>query len=125
MQLAILRERDFRALKEPHMQLSPRSAAIATALIALAACSRDNNVLMGRVETDMGGHRVTVTDCYRFFGSPQLEKLGAGYYRYAPCKGSMVVMRGDTLFVNGFEHGTLAAGDSVTVDHGNVRINGQ
>ena len=104
---------------------TPRLAAIATALLALAGCSRDNNVLMGRVETDMGGHRVTVTECYKFLGSPKLEKLGAGYYRYAPCKGSEVVIRGDTLFVNGAQHGTLAAGDSVTVDRGKVRINGQ
>jgi hypothetical protein len=102
-----------------------RSAAIAASLFTLVACSHDNNVLMGRVETTMGGHRVMVTDCYQFFGTPKIEKLGEGYYRYAPCKGSMVVIRGDTLFVNGAEHGTLEAGDSVTVDHGTVRINGQ
>lgn len=107
------------------MNPMPRSAAIAAFLLTLVACSHDNNVMMGRVETSMGGHRVTVTDCYRFFGSPEVEKLGEGYYRYAPCKDSLVVIRGDTLFVNGVEHGTLAPDDSVTVDHGKVRINGQ
>ena len=92
--------------------------------LALAACSRSNNVLLGRVETDINGHRVAVTDCYQFFGIPQAQKLAEGSYRYAPCKDAMVTIQGDSLFVNGTSYGDLGASDSVTVDHGKVLING-
>jgi hypothetical protein len=103
----------------------PRSVAILlAAAFTLAACSRSNNVLLGRVEADLGGHRVAVTDCYQFFGIPEPQKLGEGSYRYAPCKDTTVDIQGNELFVNGASHGELAAGDSVTVDHGKVLING-
>lgn len=92
--------------------------------LALAACSRSNNVLLGRVETDINGHRIAITDCYQFFGIPEAQKLGEGSYRYAPCKDSVVTIQGDSLFVNGIAFGDLAAGDSVTVEHGKVRVNG-
>ena len=34
-------------------------------LCLLAACSRSNNLLLGRVEAKVGTHDVVVTDCYR------------------------------------------------------------
>lgn len=102
-----------------------RCIAIVFVLLALAACSRSDNVLLGRVETDMGGHRVAVTDCYRFFGIPKAQKLGEASYRYAPCKDTIVVIQDGELFVNDTAYGDLGSGDSVTVDHGKVLINGK
>lgn len=106
------------------MRSIDRRIAILPALLTLAACSRDNNVLMGRVEVDIAGHRVAVADCYRFFGTPVAQRIGAASYRYAPCKDSMVEIQGNELFVNGTAYGELAAGDSVTVNHGKVLVNG-
>ncbi len=109
------------------MNVSSRHlTAIVLAAIALScsACSRDNNVLMGQLETDMGGHHVVVTNCRQFFGAPKPTKFAATSYRYAPCKDSVVVIQGDTLFVNGLAQGTLAAGDTVIVDQGKVKIHG-
>lgn len=85
-------------------------------------CSRDNNVLMGQVETDMGGHHVVVTNCRQFFGTPKPTKFAATSYRYAPCKGSVVVIQGNSLFVNGLAQGRLSPGDTVIVDQGKVKI---
>jgi hypothetical protein len=106
------------------MSPASRSVTIAAALLTLAACSRSNNVLLGRVEADINGHRVAVTDCYQFYGIPEPQKLGEGSYRYAPCKDSVVTLQGNSLFVNGTAYGDLAADDSVTVNHGKVLING-
>lgn len=103
---------------------NPIAALCAAAMLLSSACSRDNNVLMGQLETDMGGHRVVVTNCRQFFGTPKPTKFAATSYRYAPCKGSVVVIQGDTLFVNGLAQGTLAAGDTVIVDQGKVKIHG-
>lgn len=102
-----------------------RRIAVACIVLLPSACSRSNNVLLGRVEADINGHRVAVTDCYRFFGIPQVQKLAEGSYRYAPCKDVDVAIQGNELFVNGTAYGDLAADDSVTVDHGKVLINGK
>ena len=42
-----------------------RILALCAAALFLAACSQENNLLMGRVEAAAGTHRVVVTDCYR------------------------------------------------------------
>ena len=101
-----------------------RCLPVALVLLALAACSRSNNVLLGRVEADINGHRVAVTDCYQFFGIPEPQKIGQGSYRYAPCKETVVTIQGNSLFVNGTAYGDLGPDDGVTVDHGKVLING-
>jgi hypothetical protein len=106
------------------MKTTSRLAAIASAVLTLAACSRSNNVLLGRVEADINGHRVAVTNCYQFFGIPEPQKFGEGNYRYSPCKGTTVALQGNSLFVNGTAYGDLGPEDSVTVDNGKVLING-
>ena len=87
----------------------------------LAACSRDNNLLMGRVEAQVGTHRVVVTDCYRT-SAPQPQKLadqdGLPVWRYMPCRDADVWIRGEQLSVNGKEYGRLNPADGVLVDHG-------
>lgn len=100
---------------------------IIAAAILIAACSRSNNVLLGRVEAKVGSHTVVVTDCYRT-RVPAPEKLantpdGKPSYRFAPCRDAEVLIRGDELVVNGRSYGLIHEGDSITVDHGEVLIN--
>jgi|GEM_PF-729257 len=93
------------------------------------ACSRSNNLLLGRVESTVAGHRIEVTDCYRTnVPSPrQLPDLpdGKKVYEFMPCRDADVVIRGDELIVNGSSYGVLKQGDVITVDHGKVLINEQ
>jgi hypothetical protein len=91
----------------------------------LAACSRSNNLLFGRVEAAVGGHTVVVTDCYRTSVPPprQYEDLGRPAYRFTPCRDADVLIRGEALTVNGQSYGILNPGDDVLVDHGVVKIN--
>jgi hypothetical protein len=90
----------------------------------LAACSRSNNLLLGRVETTVGGHTVVVTDCYRTRVPPpqQFEDLGRPAYRFTPCRDADVLISGEALTVNGQSYGRLNPGDDVLVDHGVVKI---
>jgi hypothetical protein len=96
-------------------------------LLACTACSRSNNLLLGRVEAQVGGHTVVVTDCYRT-SVPRPEQVSgpagsAGTYRFVPCRDADVTISAGNLMVNGQTYGTLAAGDTVVVDHGKVLIN--
>jgi hypothetical protein len=107
----------------------PRIFAACLAAAALfAACGRSNNVLLGRVEAQVGGHTVVVTDCYRT-GVPAPQKIEATAdgereaYRFTPCRDADILIRGEELSVNGKRYGRLRPGDSVTVDHGKVLIN--
>jgi hypothetical protein len=95
------------------------------AVALLAACSRSNNLLFGRVEAAVGGHTVVVTDCYRTSVPPprQYEDLGRPAYRFTPCRDADVLIRGEELTVNGQSYGSLNPGDDVLVDHGVVKIN--
>ena len=95
------------------------------AVAFLAACSRSNNLLFGRVEAAVGGHTVVVTDCYRTSVPPprQYEDLGRPAYRFTPCRDADVLIRGEELTVNGQSYGSLNPGDDVLVDHGVVKIN--
>ena len=96
----------------------------ALALCWLAGCSRSNNLLMGRVEAQVGGHKVVVTDCYRT-SAPGPEQLPDSVWRYTPCRDADVWIRGDQLEVNGKTYGRIGPADSVLVDHGVVSINGK
>jgi hypothetical protein len=91
------------------------------------ACSRSNNLFLGRVEATVGGHLVEVTDCYRTSVPPpqQLQDLtdGKHVYHFTPCRDADVLIRGDELSVNGTSYGALKLGDVVTVDHGRVLVN--
>jgi len=94
-------------------------------VLACSACSRSNNLLLGRVEATVGSHTVVVTDCYKTSFTPP-EKLGGTSeqsYRFAPCRDSDVLIRNEELIVNGSSYGLLNQADAVTVDHGKVLIN--
>ena len=105
-----------------------RLACILVACIVMQfACSRSNNLLLGRVESTVAGHRIEVTDCYRTsVPSPrQLPDLpdGKKVYEFMPCRDADVLIRGDELIVNGSSYGVLKQEDVITVDHGKVLIN--
>ncbi len=89
--------------------------------MGLAACGPTNNPLFGRVEATVGGYQVVVTDC-RSFSLPQVETVEEGGQRFAPCKDSVVTVKGDELFVNGEGYGQLTRGDRVLVEHGKVHV---
>ena len=96
-------------------------------IVMQCGCSRSNNLLLGRVESTVAGHRIEVTDCYRTsVPSPrQLPDLpdGKKVYEFIPCRDADVLIRGEELIVNGTPYGVLKDGDVITVDHGKVLIN--
>ena len=94
-------------------------------VIACSACSRSNNLLLGRVEATVGGHTVVVTDCYRTSVTPPEKVGGPGEesYRFVPCRDADVLIRNNELIVNGSSYGLLKQADAITVDHGKVLIN--
>ena len=100
-------------------------ASILSVTMACSACSRSNNLALGRVEATVGGHNVVVTDCYRTSVAPPEKVGGPGErsYRFTPCRDAEVVIRNDELIVNGSSYGLLKQADAVTVDHGKVLIN--
>ncbi|HTS63553.1 MAG TPA: hypothetical protein VMH28_16125 [Candidatus Acidoferrales bacterium] len=102
--------------------LTPLAVSALLGLALLAACSRSNNLLLGRVETTVGSHKVVVTDCYRT-SVPQPQQVSAGVYHYAPCRDAEIWIRGDQLEVNGRPYGRIGPADSVLVDHGVVSVN--
>src|ERR1044072_9154671 len=94
-------------------------------VMACSACSRSNNLLLGRGEGTVGGHTVVVTDCYTTSLTPP-EKVGGPSeqsYRFMPCRDAEVLIRNDEVIVNGNSYGLLKQADTVTVDHGEVLIN--
>ena len=99
--------------------------AICALIMACSACSRSNNLLLGRVEASVNGHTVVVTDCYRTGVTPPEKVGGPGEpsYRFTPCRDADVLIRKDELIVNGSSCGLLKQADAVTVDHGKVLIN--
>ena len=108
------------------MTRAAAAIALVIAAAALPGCSRSNNLLLGRVEAEVAGHTVVVTDCYRT-SVPAPEPLGArdgqpAGGRFRPCRDAEVVIRGEQLQVNGRTYAPLAATDTVVVDHGDVRI---
>ena len=94
-------------------------------VVACSACSRSNNLLLGRVEATVDGHTVVVTDCYRTSVAPP-EQIGGPNeqsYRFTPCRDADVLIRNGELIVNGNSYGLLKQADAITVDHGKVLIN--
>ncbi len=106
-----------------------KRTVIVAALCAVApACSRENNLLEGRVEAKVGTHAVVVTDCYRTSVPPpqkldQYTSPGHELYYFAPCRDAIITIHDEELVVNGTDYGKLKQGDSVTVDHGKVFVN--
>jgi hypothetical protein len=115
-----------------------RVASACAAALLSSACSRSNNLLLGRVETTVAAHSIVVTDCYRT-RVPQPQKLsdaaGQTTYQFTPCRDAEIVIRrvravlaarGETeeLVVNGRSYGLLRPTDAVLVDHGVVSITG-
>src|SRR5512141_2964957 len=72
-------------------------------MLQLSACSKSNNLLLGRVEAQVGPYTVAVTDCYRTEVPPpqKLDDMpdGSPAYRFAPCKDADVRIEGTRLFV--------------------------
>jgi hypothetical protein len=93
-------------------------------VVLFSACSRSNNLLLGRVEARVGTHTVVVTDCYRTSVPPpqKLEDTVAGKatYRFTPCRDADVLIRADELSVNGQSYGHIHPNDGILVDHGVV-----
>ncbi|MEO8371969.1 MAG: hypothetical protein ABI806_22475 [Candidatus Solibacter sp.] len=85
------------------------------------ACTRENNVLFGRLENIVGTHTVVVTDCYRT-SVPAPDQVGTADYHFMPCKDADVWIKADVLTVNGKAYGKLNPGDGVLVDHGVVSV---
>lgn len=105
---------------------SPASLAVVVIFVAAAvACSKSNNLLLGRVQANVGTHLVVVTDCYRTSVPPpetKLEANGQTTYRFMPCRDAEIVINGDQLTVNGRSYGRLGPTDGVLVDHGVVSV---
>ena len=97
-----------------------RLFALLPVLVALAACTRSNNLLLGRVEAQVGSHTVVVTDCYRT-SVPPPETSGADLH-FMPCKDADIWIRANVLYVNGSSYGPIGPADGVLVDHGVVSI---
>jgi len=105
---------------------SPASLTVVViVLAAAAACSKSNNLLLGRVQPNVGPHLVVVTDCYRTSVPPpetKVEANGQTTYRFMPCRDAEILIRGDQLTVNGRSYGRIGATDGVLVDHGVVSV---
>jgi len=90
--------------------------------LLFSACSRSNNLVLGRVEAQVGSHQVVVTDCYRT-SVPPPEKVEDAVYRFTPCRDADVLIRRDELVVNGQSYGRIQPSDRILVDHSVVKIN--
>jgi len=102
-------------------------AMLVSVAVSISACSKSNNVLLGRVEAQLGTHKIVVTDCYRT-SVPDVQSSkdsadGSTSYRFTPCVDADVIIRDERLTVNGRSYEELAPGDTVIVDHGQVLIN--
>jgi hypothetical protein len=98
-----------------------RTSSVLAVFIFLVSCSRSNNLLLGRVETKVGEHRVVVTDCYRL-SVPPSQTLGPDEFRFMPCRDADIRIQAGLLTVNGVGYGHINRADSVLVDHGLVSV---
>lgn len=106
------------------MTKTARTTACLLAALFCAGCGRSNNLLLGRVEAQVGAHRVVVTDCYRFSVPPPVRS-GNGGYRFTPCADADVRIEPSGLMVNGLSYGAVGPADDVLVDHGRVSVHRQ
>ncbi len=97
-------------------------ACLCAAVLLASACSRSNNLLLGRVEAAVGAHTVVVTDCYRT-SVPPARQISPTSWRFTPCRDADVMIRNEELLVNGRAYGRLHPNDGVLVDHGVVSVN--
>jgi hypothetical protein len=93
--------------------------ALLTAALFLAACSQSNNLLAGRVQNTVGGHKIVVTDCYRT-SVPEPQQGSDGSWQWTPCRDADIHIRAGELEVNGKGYGKIDPADSILVDHGVV-----
>jgi hypothetical protein len=92
----------------------------------ISACSKSNNLFLGRIERTLGSHIVVVTDCYRA-SVPLPEESrdpvdGSTIYHFMPCGDAEITIHRERLVVNGIAYEKLEPGDTVVVDHGQVLI---
>jgi len=95
------------------------TAFLPAALVSMG-CGGSNNLLLGRVEAQVGPHRVVVTDCYRFSVPPPV-RTAAGY-RFTPCVDADVRIEANALVVNGRAYGNIGPADDILVDHSVVSV---
>lgn len=100
------------------------TAACLLAALFSSACGRSNILLLGRVEAQVGTHRVVVTDCYRLSVPPPV-RTGAGGYSFTPCADADIRIESSGLVVNGRSYGGVGPADDILVDHGRVSIHPQ
>ena len=103
-------------------KIAPVCLCIAAALLS-SACSRSNNLLLGRVETSIATHNIVVTDCYRT-GVPPPKQIDPATWQFTPCRDADIQIRNEKLQVNGRSYGRLQPSDAILVDHGAVSIHG-
>jgi hypothetical protein len=101
-------------------KLALATLCIATTLSS-SACSRSNNLLLGRVESTVAAHTIVVTDCYRT-SVPPPRQIDPATWRFTPCRDADVLIRDEELLVNGHSYGRLQPTDAILVDHGAVSV---
>src|SRR5713226_9644498 len=94
-----------------------RLVCLCATIVLFPACSRSNNLLLGRVEATVGTHTVVVTDCYRT-SVPAPQKVedattSQPVYRFTPCRDADVLIRGGELSVNGQSYGHVNPNDAI------------
>lgn len=107
------------------MKIKKIILAVCYLAFVFSSCATSNNLLLGRVEATVGGHKVVVTDCYRTSVPPPEKIAGKGEssYRFRPCRDADILIRNEELIVNEKSYGLLKESDTITVDHGKVLIN--
>ena len=90
-----------------------------------AACIRFNEVPTG---TNLGSYHVKVRpQCNSLSTTSEnrTEEDGSerALYHELTCGDTTVLIRDNTLTVNGKSYGTLTEGDEIAIDHGKVRVN--
>ena len=103
-------------------------------VLLMVACSKSNNLVLGRVTMQLADHTVVVTDCYRTSVPPASRTNPSApssasppsprppVFHWAPCRDADITIRESDVVVNGRTYGPLKRGDSITVDHGKVLI---
>jgi hypothetical protein len=94
----------------------------------LHSCRQGHTGLAGRVETRVGEYHVVILNC-NIMSVPVAERLEVPdqegpVYRLQSCFGASILIRGNTLEINGRPYGMLQAGDTVMVDSSRVYVNG-